>query len=55
VVAEGIETAEQLDTVRGLGIEEGQGYLLARPMPAADMEAFLETAGMARSSQAESA
>jgi len=31
VVAEGIETAEQLAVVRGLGISSGQGYLLGRP------------------------
>jgi diguanylate cyclase (GGDEF)-like protein len=33
VVAEGIETAEQLDVVRSLGIRSGQGYLLAAPGP----------------------
>jgi EAL domain-containing protein (putative c-di-GMP-specific phosphodiesterase class I) len=31
VVAEGIETADQLALVRDLGIGAGQGYLLARP------------------------
>lgn len=31
VVAEGIETAEQLDLLRGLGCDQGQGYLLGRP------------------------
>ena len=31
VVAEGIETSEQLSVVRGLGIVAGQGYLLGRP------------------------
>ena len=31
VVAEGIETSEQLAVVRGLGISTGQGYLLGRP------------------------
>ena len=31
VVAEGIETSEQLAVVRGLGISAGQGYLLGRP------------------------
>jgi EAL domain-containing protein (putative c-di-GMP-specific phosphodiesterase class I) len=31
VVAEGIETAEQLQVVRSLGIGAGQGYLLGRP------------------------
>ena len=32
-VAEGIETEAELDFVRALGCEYGQGYLLARPMP----------------------
>ncbi len=33
-VAEGIETEQQLDEVRRLGCELGQGYLFARPLPA---------------------
>ena len=37
VVAEGIETAEQVDVLRSLGCPDGQGYHFARPMPA---EAF---------------
>ena len=32
VVAEGIETVEQLQLVNGLGVELGQGYLFGRPM-----------------------
>ena len=31
VIAEGVETAEQLEVIRGLGITAAQGYLLARP------------------------
>jgi diguanylate cyclase (GGDEF)-like protein len=31
VVAEGVETAEQLRVIRSLGISAGQGYLLSRP------------------------
>ncbi len=34
-VAEGIETQEQLTSVRALGCCQGQGYLLGRPMPLA--------------------
>ena len=33
VVAEGVETAEQLAVVRALGMTAGQGYLLGRPSP----------------------
>jgi diguanylate cyclase (GGDEF)-like protein/PAS domain S-box-containing protein len=32
-VAEGIETQEQLTSVRALGCDHGQGYLLGRPLP----------------------
>ncbi len=34
VIAEGIETHEQLAQLKELGAPAGQGYLLARPMPA---------------------
>ncbi len=33
VLAEGIEDREQLDHLAGLGCDEGQGYLFAKPMP----------------------
>jgi diguanylate cyclase (GGDEF)-like protein/PAS domain S-box-containing protein len=32
-VGEGVETREQLDRLRELGCDEGQGYLFARPAP----------------------
>ena len=38
VVAEGIETADQLVLVRELGVGAGQGYLLARPAPEISVE-----------------
>lgn len=37
VVAEGVETAEQLAILRGLDCNEVQGYFIARPMPAHEM------------------
>jgi diguanylate cyclase len=40
-VAEGIENAEQARVLRELGYTLGQGYHLARPMPAADMSVLL--------------
>ena len=36
--AEGVETTEQLETVRSEGCKEIQGYLFSKPLPAADIE-----------------
>jgi EAL domain-containing protein (putative c-di-GMP-specific phosphodiesterase class I) len=36
-VAEGVETADQLASLRRLGCDDVQGYLYARPMPAAEL------------------
>jgi diguanylate cyclase (GGDEF)-like protein/PAS domain S-box-containing protein len=44
VVAEGIETEEQLEQLKRLGCRRGQGYLLARPMNAAAITALLGAA-----------
>jgi EAL domain-containing protein (putative c-di-GMP-specific phosphodiesterase class I) len=41
VVAEGIETDEQLRMLRRLGCELGQGYLFGRPATAKEIEAQL--------------
>jgi EAL domain-containing protein (putative c-di-GMP-specific phosphodiesterase class I) len=41
VIAEGIETAEQLATLRELGVPVGQGYLLSRPLRADQVPALL--------------
>jgi EAL domain-containing protein (putative c-di-GMP-specific phosphodiesterase class I) len=41
VVAEGVETDEQLAELKRLGCRRGQGYLLARPMPADAVAKFL--------------
>ena len=37
VVAEGIETQEVLDRLTALGCDRGQGYLIARPVPFAEL------------------
>lgn len=37
VVAEGIETGEDLETVRSLGVELGQGFLFSPPVSVADL------------------
>lgn len=41
VVAEGMETVEQLRFVRDHGCDEGQGYLFCKPVPADEMAAVL--------------
>ncbi|HJT22491.1 MAG TPA: GGDEF domain-containing response regulator [Nitrospira sp.] len=41
VIAEGVETAEQLSILRSLGCELGQGYWFGKPLPAEDVPAFL--------------
>jgi len=38
LIAEGIETRAELATLRGLGVQLGQGYLLGRPRPTSQMQ-----------------
>jgi EAL domain-containing protein (putative c-di-GMP-specific phosphodiesterase class I) len=42
VVAEGVETAEMWERLRALGVQEAQGYFIARPLPAAAVPVWLE-------------
>jgi len=42
VIAEGIETNSQLEALKALNCESGQGYLLARPMGAEELLRFLQ-------------
>lgn len=42
VVAEGVETAETLEMLREMNCDIVQGYLVARPMPRHEFEAFLQ-------------
>ena len=44
MVAEGIETADQADWFRALGIQLGQGFYFGRPMAFGDMEHYLRDA-----------
>lgn len=41
VIAEGIETAEQASSLRALGVQFGQGYHFARPLPLDDFIRYL--------------
>jgi diguanylate cyclase (GGDEF)-like protein len=42
VTAEGVETAEQFDMLRALGVNFAQGYLLGRPVPKSELASQLE-------------
>ncbi|WP_269461091.1 EAL domain-containing protein [Actinoplanes derwentensis] len=43
-VAEGSEHQEQLERLRDMGYRYGQGFLMARPLPAADCGALMADA-----------
>lgn len=38
VIAEGVETVGQLEYLRGQGCDQVQGYLISKPLPAAELE-----------------
>ncbi len=50
-VAEGVETEEQLALLRAAGCTQAQGYLLGRPIPAADLRFDVETDSIAGKSE----
>ena len=41
VIAEGVETKEQLERIRQIGCDYVQGYFFAKPMPSAEFEKYL--------------
>ena len=48
VIVEGVETVEELRIVLASGIDSMQGYLFARPIPAADIPHWLDHIAPAR-------
>jgi EAL domain-containing protein (putative c-di-GMP-specific phosphodiesterase class I) len=48
VIAEGVETQDQLSMLRKLDCDVGQGYLFARPMPAPQFLEFVQRHGPAQ-------
>ena len=46
VIAEGIETTQQLEWLKQLGCEYGQGYFFSRPLPAEDLTRLLTCPGL---------
>ena len=53
VIAEGIETAEQLASLRGMGVHVGQGYLLSRPLRSDQVPALFELRQLAETADAQ--
>lgn len=41
VIAEGVETPEQLETLRGIGAEEVQGFYFSQPLASDDFHTFV--------------
>jgi len=41
VVAEGVETPEQLALLRQFGCDQVQGYLISKPLPLTELTRFL--------------
>jgi EAL domain-containing protein (putative c-di-GMP-specific phosphodiesterase class I) len=39
IIAEGVETDEELDALRSMGAEQLQGYLLSKPLEASTLKA----------------
>jgi EAL domain-containing protein (putative c-di-GMP-specific phosphodiesterase class I) len=45
VIAEGVERPDQLQSLKGYGCDQVQGYHFARPMPAIEVPDFLRRFG----------
>jgi EAL domain-containing protein (putative c-di-GMP-specific phosphodiesterase class I) len=51
VVAEGVETTEQLQLLRSYRCDAAQGYLVSRPLPVNQLEQWLEAYRLRRADQ----
>jgi len=48
LICEGIETPEERDFIRALGVDQGQGYLFGKPMPQEDFISLLDVGSRVR-------
>lgn len=46
VIAEGVETKEDFDRIKKLGVDIAQGYYFAKPMPSNDFLAYIQRHGL---------
>lgn len=51
IVAEGIETAQELATLQQMGVTKGQGFFMSKPMGLADFREVLDEEAARRASQ----
>lgn len=49
IIAEGVETSAQLLHLRNLGVDAAQGFLWTQPLPAGDLEPWIQAARLAGS------
>jgi EAL domain-containing protein (putative c-di-GMP-specific phosphodiesterase class I) len=49
VVAEGVETPEQMDLLRSFNCDQVQGFLISRPLPVDELIVFLQSGSAQRS------
>ena len=42
IIAEGVETKEQAELLKGIGCEIIQGYYFSKPVPGEEFEKFIE-------------